>query len=182
MAPHFSRVGPATGELEIWNASERGFSFVISNQSSTGPGLHGRPGFVASWRPIHINKPAVRVGGSPFKTFAQAEQACEAMLDTWRDSFGRTPCSVPLTTNLPVAPACDHPKRLQSNKLSLRQRPSQVCDTNIRGNSATVLGGGARPNLIMFGHSDDSATFPSRSDTSNDDQSQQKQRDHNQLS
>jgi hypothetical protein len=30
MALHFSRVGPATGELEMWNASERGFSFVIS--------------------------------------------------------------------------------------------------------------------------------------------------------
>ena len=53
---------------------------MISNQSSTGPGLHGRPGFVASWRPIHINKPAVRVGGSPFKTFVQAEQACEALV------------------------------------------------------------------------------------------------------
>ena len=82
MALHFSRVGPATGELEIWSASERSFSFVISRESSSGsPGLHGRPGFVASWRPININKPAVRVGGSPFKTFAAAEHACEAMLE-----------------------------------------------------------------------------------------------------
>ena len=81
MALHFSRVGPATGELEIWSASERGFSFVISNESSSGPGLRGRPGFVASWRPIHINRPAVRVGGSPFKAYAEAEKACEAMLE-----------------------------------------------------------------------------------------------------
>ena len=80
MALHFSRVGPATEELEIWSASERGFSFVISNESRDGPGLHGKPGFVASWRPIHINKPAIRVGGSPFKTFAEAATACEAML------------------------------------------------------------------------------------------------------
>ena len=80
MALHFSRVGTAREELEIWNASERGFSFVISNESSSGPGLHGRPGFVASWRPININRPAIRVGGSPFKTFAEAEKACEAML------------------------------------------------------------------------------------------------------
>ena len=29
MALHFSRVGPATGELEMWDASERGFSFVV---------------------------------------------------------------------------------------------------------------------------------------------------------
>jgi hypothetical protein len=80
MALHFSRVAPAKEELEIWSASERGFSFVISNESSSGPGLHGRLGFVASWRPININRPAVRVGGSPFQTFAEAEKACEAML------------------------------------------------------------------------------------------------------
>jgi hypothetical protein len=35
---------------------------------------------LASWRPININRPAIRVGGSPFKTFAEAEKACEAML------------------------------------------------------------------------------------------------------
>jgi hypothetical protein len=80
MALHFSRVGPATEELEIWSATDRGFSFVISNESSSGPGLHGQPGFVASWRPIDINRSAIRVGGSPFETFAEAEKACEAML------------------------------------------------------------------------------------------------------
>jgi hypothetical protein len=80
MALHFSRVGPATGNLEIWSASERGFSFVISNESSSGPGLHGQPGFVASWRPIDINRTAIKVAGSPFRTFAEAEEACEAML------------------------------------------------------------------------------------------------------
>ena len=79
MALHFSRVAPATEELEIWSASERGYSFVISNEWS-GPGLHGQPGFVASWRPINFNRTAVRVGGSPFRTFAEAEKACEAML------------------------------------------------------------------------------------------------------
>ena len=77
MALHFSRVAPATEELEIWSASELGYSFVISNESRSGPGLHGKPGFVASWRSI---RPAIRVGGSPFKTFAEAENACEAML------------------------------------------------------------------------------------------------------
>ena len=43
-------------------------------------GFHGQPGYVASWRAIDINKPAIRVGGSPFRTFAEAEKACEAML------------------------------------------------------------------------------------------------------
>ena len=81
MALHFSRVGPATGELEIWSASERGFSFVISNESRDGPGFHGRPGFIASWRPVDINRPAIRLAGSPFATLAEAEHACEAMLE-----------------------------------------------------------------------------------------------------
>ena len=77
---HFSRVAPATEELEIWSAIELGYSFVISNESCSGPGLHGKPGFVASWRPINFNRSAVRVSGSPFKTFAEAENACGAML------------------------------------------------------------------------------------------------------
>jgi hypothetical protein len=80
MPMHFSRIAPATQALEIWSASEHGFSFVISNESSSGPGLHGKPGFVASWRPINFNRTAIRVAGSPFKTFAEAENACEAML------------------------------------------------------------------------------------------------------
>jgi hypothetical protein len=80
MALNFRRVGAASEELEIWSASERDFSFVISNKSRSDPGLHGRPGFVASWRPIHINKPAIRGGGSPFKTLAEAERGCETTL------------------------------------------------------------------------------------------------------
>jgi hypothetical protein len=80
MALHFSRAGPASEELEIWSASEHGFSFVISNEGRSGPGLRGQPGFVASWRPIDLNRPAVKVSGSPFGTFAEAEKACEEML------------------------------------------------------------------------------------------------------
>lgn len=70
MTLHFSRIAPATEKLEIWSASERGLSFVISNVSTNGPGLHGRPGFVASWRPFNFNRPAIKVGGSPFKALA----------------------------------------------------------------------------------------------------------------
>jgi hypothetical protein len=80
MALHFSRVAPETEELEIWSAIELGYSFVISSESRSGPGLHGKPGFVASWRPIDFNRSAIKVSGSPFKTFAEAENACEAML------------------------------------------------------------------------------------------------------
>ena len=67
-------------DLQVWNATNNGFSFVISFSSRSGPGLHGRPGFVASWRPIYQNRSAIKVGGSPFKTLAEAEVACTAML------------------------------------------------------------------------------------------------------
>jgi hypothetical protein len=75
----FSRV--ITPEvIQIWNASSNGFSFVISHESRSGPGLHGNPGFVVSWRPLHQNRSAIKVGGSPFNTLVDAEQACEVML------------------------------------------------------------------------------------------------------
>ena len=76
----FSRVITPVEEIQTWNATSYGFSFVISYQSRSGPGLQGNPGFVASWRPVYQNSPAVKVVGSPFKTFAAAEQACEVML------------------------------------------------------------------------------------------------------
>jgi hypothetical protein len=76
----FSRIINPVEDLQIWNASSNGFSFVISFESRSGPGLHGRPGFVASWRPIYQSRCAIKVGGSPFKTLAEAEAACTSML------------------------------------------------------------------------------------------------------
>ncbi|TMJ24075.1 MAG: hypothetical protein E6G93_01545 [Alphaproteobacteria bacterium] len=76
----FSRVITLVENIQIWNASSDGFSFVISYESRSGPGLQGNPGFVASWRPIHRNRSAVKVVGSPFKTLTAAEQACEVTL------------------------------------------------------------------------------------------------------
>jgi hypothetical protein len=66
--------------MEIWNANRNGLSFVISYESRSGPGFHGRTGFVASWRAIHQNRSAIRIGGSPFKTLTEAEEACKAIL------------------------------------------------------------------------------------------------------
>ncbi|WP_245311694.1 hypothetical protein [Bradyrhizobium pachyrhizi] len=66
MALHFSRVN--TGDLEIWIASSDDYSFVICNESRSGAGLHGEPGFVASYRPDFVNMPAAQVAGSPFST------------------------------------------------------------------------------------------------------------------
>jgi hypothetical protein len=80
VALQFSRVVSPVDEMEIWNASSDGFSFVISYESRSGIGFHGHTGFVASWRPIHQNRCAIRVGGSPFKTLAEAGEACKAML------------------------------------------------------------------------------------------------------
>jgi len=80
MALQFSRVVSPVEDMEIWNATSNGFSFVISYESRSGPGFHGRAGFMASWRPIHRNRCAVKVIGSPFKMLAEAEEACKAML------------------------------------------------------------------------------------------------------
>jgi hypothetical protein len=76
----FSRVITPVEDIQIWNATSDGFSFVISYESRSGRGLQGKPGFVASWRPIYQNRFAVKVIGSPFKTLSAAEQACEVML------------------------------------------------------------------------------------------------------
>jgi hypothetical protein len=80
MALHFSRVANPVEDMQIWSANSDGFSFAISHESRSGPGFHGHPGFMASWRPVHQNRPAIKVGGSPFKTLAEAENACKALL------------------------------------------------------------------------------------------------------
>lgn len=76
----FVRVVSRVENMEIWNANRDGFSFVISYESRNGPGLRGRTGFVASWRPIYQNRCAIKVGGSPFSTLPEAEEACKTML------------------------------------------------------------------------------------------------------
>ena len=76
----FTRVVSPVEDMEVWNGSSNGFSFVISYENRSGPGFHGQTGFVASWRPIDQNRSANRVGGSPFKTLAEAEEACNAMV------------------------------------------------------------------------------------------------------
>lgn len=70
----------AVEDMEIWSASNDDISFVITYESPAGPGFHGRPGYVASWRPLYQSRGAIKIGGSPFKTFAEAEVACNAML------------------------------------------------------------------------------------------------------
>jgi hypothetical protein len=70
----------AVEHLDVWIASSADISFVITFASPTGPGFHGRQGFIASWRPLYPRTGAVKVTGSPFKTFADAETACNDML------------------------------------------------------------------------------------------------------
>jgi hypothetical protein len=70
----------AVEDMEVWSASSADISFVITFASPTGPGFHGRRGFLASWRPLHSSTGALEVIGSPFNTFADAEGACNTML------------------------------------------------------------------------------------------------------
>ncbi len=64
--------------MEVWSATSGGLSFVITYESPAGTGFRGRLGYVASWRPQYVSKGAIKVVGSPFNTFADAEQACNA--------------------------------------------------------------------------------------------------------
>jgi hypothetical protein len=70
----------AVEKMEIWSANSDGYSFVISYESPVGPGFHGRAGYLASWRRVYEGRGAIRITGSPFKTFDEAEAACDAML------------------------------------------------------------------------------------------------------
>ena len=70
----------AVENMDVWSASSANISFVISFASRTGPGFHGRPGFLASWQPLYSSTGAIEIIGSPFETFADAEGACNAIL------------------------------------------------------------------------------------------------------
>jgi hypothetical protein len=75
----------AVEHLEVWSASSDEFSFVITHQSRADHGFHGQPGYVASWRPFDRSRSgAVKIIGSPFRSFAEAEEACNIMLENLR--------------------------------------------------------------------------------------------------
>ena len=76
MSLHFHR---AVESIDVWSASSADISFVITFASPNGPGFHGRLGFLATWRPVYSTMGAVKVTGSPFNTFADAEAACNTM-------------------------------------------------------------------------------------------------------
>jgi hypothetical protein len=76
MALNFSRASTALLSSQIWHANSDEYAFSISHESRNG----SEPGFVASWRFLHDKRPAITVGGSPFATFVEAEEACELML------------------------------------------------------------------------------------------------------
>jgi hypothetical protein len=71
----------AVENMDVWSASGADISFVITFASPNGPGFHGRRGFLATWRPLYSSTGAVKVTGSPFSTFADAEAACNAILE-----------------------------------------------------------------------------------------------------
>jgi hypothetical protein len=71
----------AVENMDVWSASSADISFVITFASPIGPGFHGRRrGFFASWRPLYSSRSAVKVTGSPFNAFADAQAACNIML------------------------------------------------------------------------------------------------------
>jgi hypothetical protein len=99
MSLQFNR---AVAYLDVWSASSADISFVITFASPNGPGFHGRRGFLATWRPLYSRRGAVKVTGSPFNTFADAEAACNTMLGVLEQASrgaAQTNNAAPLSVN-----------------------------------------------------------------------------------
>jgi hypothetical protein len=45
------------------------------------PAFTDAPDIMVSWRPAYEGRGAIKITGSPFKTFDDAEAACDAMLE-----------------------------------------------------------------------------------------------------
>jgi len=138
----FTRVIGHVADMEVWNASGNGFSFVISHESRSGPGFRGRTGFMASWRPVHQNSSAVTVGGSPFKTLTEAESACEAMaslLTKARPMGGREPH---VNFNAPAVlrkwPSLGNERRAESSPYLLVDGTLDECLRDLMAKPASV--------------------------------------------
>jgi hypothetical protein len=76
----------AVENMDVWSASSADISFVITFATPTGSGFHGRHGFLASWRPLYSRRGAAKVIGSPFNTFADAEEACNTTLEVLQEA------------------------------------------------------------------------------------------------
>jgi hypothetical protein len=82
MAMQFTRVVGPVEDMEIWNASSAGFSFVISCESRSGPGFHGPPGYVASWRLLSQNTAASESAARPLKRLLRPKKPARPCWDT----------------------------------------------------------------------------------------------------
>ena len=68
-------------EMQIWSANSGGYSFTISFfESLSGPGFRRTAGYVASWCPLYQGRGPIKITGSPFRSFEEAEAVCDAML------------------------------------------------------------------------------------------------------
>ena len=100
----FTRIAGPIEEMEVWNASSSGATFVISFESRSGPGFHGDTGYAVSWRPIDQSRSAVSVGGSPFETLAEAKDACNAMAAKRQRATPQTTSSTPSSAHACLRP------------------------------------------------------------------------------
>ena len=74
----FTRVVSPVEDMEVWNGSSNGFSFVIGYENRSGPGFHGRTAlFVASG-------PALGFDRDPALAAVTAEHSADGVcLTSW---------------------------------------------------------------------------------------------------
>jgi hypothetical protein len=161
--------------------------YSFKNRLAVARSACGNP---AAWRFGKIwQRPELGLCGRHVDSFANAESHRRVLRD--REGHSRPQCRGALfhstTERLALADAFQKwlgiagvRQRVAVQRGILRQRPSQVCDTNIQGDSATALRSGMRAVTTVFGHSDDLNIFLSRSCTLTDNCAKQKQREHNQ--
>ena len=75
--------------LEIWSAAADGFSFVISYETRSGTGFHGRPGFMATWRPLDKNNFAIRISRHALRDICRCRGSLQRHAKTSNGTRGR---------------------------------------------------------------------------------------------
>jgi len=93
--------------------------------------FHGQPGYVASWRRLDQSRrvATIKIGGSPFTTFVEAEEACNMRL---KNLIGKTEWRSLLLERigdwnipvLPPVPATPADASTRSKQQSCRPQPS----------------------------------------------------------
>ena len=73
-------------KLSRWTATTAQLSLAAADMFATPVAVHWSSRLYASWSLLYQNRTAIKVTGSPFKTFVEAENACNAIFSHLNDT------------------------------------------------------------------------------------------------